>query len=201
MKLQKSKIIEYIAMINLQFPNSYKFSTQRDKEIFVDLWFEGLKDYPKEVVDVAVKQVILKAEFVPKISTILAEIKKLTEANKKTDVELWAELEDVLYPVYRASLYLCYEQYHKWASDRIKQIYESLSDEIKLFVVNISTLKELAELANRSDDDSIKFEKARFLKAMPDLRSKQTSRIQVKQFLQLCEAKGINLIEGSDNGS
>ena len=199
MKIAKSDIIRIFGIIKAAYENAFFSKTESEINILKEFWYDSLKDYPKELVFTAVKSAIQASEFAPKISTVLAEVKKLTEANKKTDVELWSELEDTFYPVYRATLYLRYEQYHKWASDKIKQIYEKLSDEIKLYVVNSSTLKELATLANRSDDDGIKYEKARFLKLMPDLRVKQASRAEAKQFLQLCEANGINLIGGKSD--
>lgn len=194
MKIAKSDIIRIFGLIKAAYDNAFVNKTENEINVLKEFWYDSLKDYPKELVFAAVKSAIQTSEFAPKISTVLNEIKKLTEAGKKTNVELWAELEDTFYSVYRASLYLRYEQYHKWASDKLKQIYEGLSEEIKLYVVNISTLKELAELANRSEDDSIKYEKARFLKLMPDLRTKQASRNEATQFLQLCEANGINLI-------
>lgn len=199
MKIAKSDIIRIFGLIKAAYDNAFVSKTESEINILKEFWYDSLKDYPKELVFAAVKSAIQASEFAPKISTVLAEVKKLTEANKKTDVELWSELEDTFYPVYRATLYLRYDQYHKWASDKIKHMYEKLSDEIKLYVVNSSTLKELATLANRSDDDGIKYEKARFLKLMPDLRVKQASRAEAKQFLQLCEANGINLIDSGGN--
>ena len=198
-QIKKTDIHKILVLIRANFENAYNFKTDEEATLLIEFWYDSLKDYPKELVFAAVKSAIQASEFAPKISTVLAEVKKLTDANKKTDVELWSELEDTFYPVYRATLYLRYDQYHKRASDKIKQIYEKLSDEIKLYVVNASTLKELAELANRSDDDSIKYEKARFLKLMPELRAKQASRAEAKQFLQLCEANGINLIGGKSD--
>lgn len=196
MVIAKSDIIRIFGLIKAAYDNAFVNKTESEINTLKEFWYDSLKDYPKELVYAAVKSAIQTSEFAPKISTVLNEIKKLTEAGKKTDLELWAELEDTFYSVYRATLYLRYEQYHKWASNKLKQIYEQLSNEIKLYVVNVSTLKELAELANRSDDDSIKYEKARFLKLMPELRAKQASRNEAKQFLQLCETKGINLIGG-----
>ena len=185
MEITKSDIIRIFGLIKAAYDNAFVNKTESEINTLKEFWYDSLKDYPKELVFAAVKSAIQTSEFAPKISTILAEIKKLTEAGKKTDIELWAELEDKFYSVYRVSLYLRYEQYNKWASDKLKQIYEELSDEIKLYVVNVSTLKELAELANRSDDDSIKYEKARFLKLLPDLKAKQTSRIEAQKFMQV----------------
>lgn len=195
-KINTKDVLDILKLIRANYENSYAFKTEEEAKVLVAFWYDSLKNYSKEYVFAAVKNAIKSSEFAPKISTILAEIKKLTEADEKTDVELWAELEEKFYPIYQATQYLQYDQYFKWASEKIKQIYEGLSNEIKMFVVNTSTLIELAELANRPNDDSIKFEKARFLKAMPELRTKQTIRIQSQQFLQLCKANGIKLIGG-----
>jgi tRNA(Ile)-lysidine synthase TilS/MesJ len=114
----------------------------------------------------------------------------LLSAGKKSDVELWAELKDVLWSVRDASYDLRYDSSRKEASKKINQIYENLSNEIKLYVVNTSSLIEIANL----DEEELKYEKARFLKLLPTLKDHAEERKQAEDFQLLLESKqlGIN---------
>lgn len=178
-QLEKTDIHKLLVLIRANFENAYNFKTKEEAALLIEFWFDTLKNYPKELVYQAVGNSIKHSEFAPKIASVLKEIERLTSVNEKTDIELWSELDEVLYEVDDAAKYLRYPQQCEEAHKKIQEVYRTLSDEIKLFVVNTSTLVEIA----RMDGESRKFEKARFLKAMPSLREHSRDKKDAEQFL------------------
>lgn len=191
--LEKTDIHKILVLIRTNFENSYNFKTEEEARLLVEFWYESLKEYPKEVVYQAVYSAVRRSEFAPKIATILNEIKTLNSVNEKTDIELWTELEDVLYEVYETAQYMRYPQHYHNAEKKVNKIYSDLSDEIKLFVVNVSTLIEISAM----DSESRKFEKARFLKTMPSLRQHAKDKVQAEQFLKLIGATDLTFLIGN----
>ena len=182
-KLTKIKLLEIVATIKVNYPESYSAYNDEQMDALINCWYESLNIYPLELINQAVKKVIETSEFAPKLSTIIKEIKAIENAGAPTDMELWAELEGVLDKVYRISRYLPYSQYSQWTDEELNKIYDGLSDELKLFVVNVSTLVDIAEMT----DDNLSFERARFFKQMPVLRQHYADSQQAKQFLQLTD--------------
>lgn len=178
-QLEKTDIHKLLVLIRANFENAYNFKTKEEATLLIEFWFDSLKGYPKELVYQAVGNAIKHSEFAPKIATVLSEIERLNSVNRKTDIELWAELDEVLYDVYDTAQYLRYPQHYERAHKTIQEIYTALSDEIKLFVVNTANLIEIS----RMDSEGLKFEKARFLKAMPSLRKHSRDRKAAEQFL------------------
>ena len=178
-KLTKRDIGIYLVKINLNFENAYNFG-EAEQSLLVESWYEALSEYPKEICDRAVNNALKYARFAPKLGDIVEEIEKLMNADSKSDEELWAELMNVTAKVYDISRYLKYEQYFKNATAKLRDIYDGLSGELKLYVVNISTLIEISELPK----ESLPYEKARFFKQMPVLRRHAEEKQTAKKLLE-----------------
>lgn len=178
-KLTKRDIGIYLVKINLNFENAYNFGDD-EQSLLVESWYEALSEYPKEICDRAVNNALKYARFAPKLGDIVEEIQKLMNADSKSDEELWAELMNVTTKVYDISRYLKYEQYFKNATAKLRDIYDGLSGELKLYVVNISTLIEISELPR----ESLPYEKARFFKQMPVLRRHAEEKQTAKKLLE-----------------
>ncbi|MDE7330293.1 MAG: hypothetical protein K2N30_04290 [Clostridia bacterium] len=199
MQLIKSMIAQIFELIRVNYDTAFVGKSESDMLILAETWYDCLKEYPQELVMTAVKNAIKRSEFTPKIATVTAEIKKLTEANEKSDLDLWAELDNVLYEAYDTAKYLRYPQHHSWAKEKLQSIYDRLSPEIKLFVVNLSSLIELANMSERTDDDGFKFEKARFLRLMPNLREQAKNRQAAENLLELTNSEDLKLLLGGRN--
>ena len=178
--LEREDIIKYLIKIQLNFENSYLTSNQMERELLVESWYEALCEYPKEACNTAVNNVLKRAKFAPRLGDITEEIEKLIAPETKSDEELWSELSSVSGRVYDISRYLTYPQYVKWANEKLQEIYSSLSDELKLFVVNVSTLVDIAEMS----DESLQFERARFFKQMPQLKKHGAQKAAAQKFLE-----------------
>lgn len=179
-QLTPAAVATYIIKIQLNFENAYVTSNDTERQLLISSWYEALCEYPKEICDKAVNNALKKAKFAPRLGDITEEINNLLCADSLSDEQLWAELSAVFGKVYDISRYLTYPQYVNWANAKLNEIYSSLSDELKLFVVNVSTLVDIAEMS----DESLQFERARFFKQMPQLKKHGAQKAAAQKFLE-----------------
>lgn len=165
-ELTPAQVANYIIKIKLNFENAYVTSNDTERALLIESWYEALREYPKEICDKAFNNALKKAKFAPRLGDITEEINILLSADAPSDEQLWAELSAVLSKVYEISRYLVYPQHSTWASRKIVEVYGSLHDELKLYVVNTSQLVELAEMSY----ESLQYERARFFKQIAQLR-------------------------------
>ncbi|MDE7162938.1 MAG: hypothetical protein K2O44_02550 [Clostridia bacterium] len=178
-ELTQKDIVRIITILNLNYTENYGNYGEEETKQLRDYWFESLKTYPRDIIFNAVRKSIEKSEFIPKLSTILAEIENILNAKMPSDDELWAELNSVLPRVYDLSRYLAYPQYVKWANEKLEAVYAGLSEELKLFVVNRSTLVDIAEMS----PESLQFERTRFFKQMPVLKKHKIDKDAAQKFV------------------
>ncbi len=188
-KLTKNDIAKYILKIQLNFENAYRFNSELESTLLLGTWFDILNKYPKEVCDVAVNNALAKAKFAPRIGEIVEEIKILNSVNSKTNEELWAELMDIKYSVWEISRYLKYPQHYEAANKQLTKIYKNMSDELKLYAVNLSILIEISELS----EENLSYEKNRFFRNMPELRKHREDKITAERFLNYIKQNKIDI--------
>ena len=181
-QLTVSDVNQYITMVRINFENAYKSQTQEERELLIASWYAILKNYPKEVCDAAVLNAIKNAEYAPRIGAIVKEIEKMQVAYEKSESELWAELKgclrEVAACVYRFrfnfieanGLTQCEN-----AQNRVREIFDSLSPELKEYCRNANGLIELAQL----DGEQLNYEKGRFNKMIPQLKDRAKTRAQI----------------------
>ncbi|MGN0806719.1 MAG: replicative helicase loader/inhibitor [Candidatus Coproplasma sp.] len=186
-KLKRQDIVTYILKFRLNFENAYPTASDEEFDLLVESWFEILKDYSKEICDQAVNNALKNAKFAPRLGNITEEIENILNADSKSDEELWAELVSSLARVYEISRYLRYSQYSAWANEKLSEIFNSLDEMLKTYLVNISSLVELSELA----DESLKYEKARFFKQAPNLRKRAIEQKKSQLFLENLQKKAL----------
>lgn len=184
--IQPTDINKYITTIRINFENAYKTQTDEEREILIRSWYAILKDYPKEIVDKAVLQAIKHAEYAPRIGSIVKEVERMREAYEKSDAELWAELRSVLREVEKCVYcfrFNAIEANGKTqgdnARDRVEEIFNGLSAELKDYCRNSRGLIDIAQM----DDTDMQYEKARFLRVMPTL--KERARVRQETPVQL----------------
>lgn len=181
--------------------NALNYKTAEQYDVLVELWYDCFKDYPKELMWQAVKQAIMHSEYAKQnwIGAVNKELQKFIATPEKNDLQLWEEVNDKLYTVYDTSRYLRYKQHYEEANRRLQNIYEKLSDDIKLYIVNASDLVRIAELKYGSEDRTgFNIERQSFLKRLPDLRIHRTERAQTEQFLKLAGAEDLKLLLGGN---
>lgn len=179
-------INKYITTIRINFENAYKTQTDEEREILIKSWFAILREYPKEIVDKAVLQAIKHAKYAPRIGDIVEHIEKMREAYEKSDGELWAELRGVFREVEKCVYYFRFNAMDANgktqgdnARDRVEEIFNGLSPELKDYCRNSRGLIDIAQLS----ENDIQFEKARFLRIMPTLKERARTRRETPEQL------------------
>lgn len=175
-------IVEYVTMIRLYYPKAYPLSNdaetrKRETEALLRSFTLMLAEYPKEVCDVAVINAIKNFNYgdYPKPADIIREIEKLRTAYEKSEGELWA---DITYAVRKTQRYLhfplndyiWFDGCHVIPNEEIVKIFEGLTDIIKEFIGDAEGLKALA------GQDTLEYEKARFMRVMPTLKERARTR-------------------------
>lgn len=184
-ELTPATIATYIIKIQLNFENAYVTSNNTERELLIASWYEALCEYPKEICDKAVSNALKKAKFAPRLGDVTEEINNLLNADIHTDEQLWSELTAVLPRAYDISRYLSYPQYFNWANAKLNEIYNKLSDCLKLFVVNVSTLIDIAEMST----EALQYERARFFKQIPTLKKQRADISAAKNFLEQSKSR------------
>ena len=181
-RITAQDVNKYITTIRINFENAYKTQTDEEREILIRSWHAILKDYPKEIVDKAVINAIKHAEYAPRIGSIVKEIEKMQFAYEKSDAELWAELTGVLREVSRNVYSFRFNaiDYNgktqgENARQRVKDIYNGLSAELKEYLRNPNGLIEIAEYT----DEKLSYERGRFLRTMPEVKQRAKTRHEV----------------------
>lgn len=162
----QNKIIEMIGAIKTIYPY---YAKETDVQTLVKTWTLLLKDYPDDVVQVAFYKCLQVCKMPPTPADVIERIESLMSANEPTDEELWNEFTNALRKT-RAEVY--YIQYPKYGQDHrqnIQDIWDKLPEKIKVYVGGKG---ELIRMARDCDDDEIKFEKTRFLKTMPQVKTR-----------------------------
>lgn len=191
MELTKNDVIKIIELIRVNYDNAYTGLSADETRLLVEFWHESLKKYPREAVNEAVKNAINSCEYAPRLANVVEQIKRIRGANAPSDQQLWAELVGVLNKVYQISRYIPYPQYSQWTNEELNKVYDGLSDELKLFVVNRSTLIEISEMTV----ENLQYERARFFKQMPVLRQHYYDSLEAKEFLLIADNEELKKIE------
>lgn len=164
-------VANMIGMIDVEYRLN---ESVEDIKSRIRLWAAELGGYPEKIVTVAFRNVIRSSVFAPKLADIVTEIERIENLSEKSAEDVWREISGLFDAVswnkagYR---YNATEENGKTQGEncyfRNKKLYESLSDEAKRYVTSLSELEELSQLPQ----DSLRYEKARFMKRYPELQS------------------------------
>ncbi len=199
-EMTRAEIVKIILAIKVQCQDALPYRNENEFDIIVDMWFDILKDYPPPVVWLAVKNALKNTAYQRQnwIGAINKEIEKMRTAYEKTDNEYWNELADILPLVESLSYkfkYTAIEENGKEqgenALESVRQLYNGLSDEIRLYCGSVSRLVDISHL----DREHLDFEKGRFLKAMPQIKQMAKIRAQVGEIAGVLQGKDLFLIE------
>lgn len=180
-KVQLEDIVNALCSIRLIFPSAYPTENEIAENALIQMFYKMFAQYDRRLFYEAVKMAIEQSEFYPKPATIKAAIEKLTSKDDKSELELWAELDGVLADVYRISQHLIYEKEAKQASAKLAEIYNALSADIRLYVINVA---DLISLSSKTAEE-LNYEKGRFLKMLPELKQKKADRMAAQNFMRL----------------
>lgn len=178
----QNKIIEMIASIKTIYPY---YAKETDVEVLVKTWTVLLKDYPDDVVEAAFYKCLQTCKMPPTPADVIENIESIIAVNEPSDEQLWNEYVKAIKDVEREAFYILYPKFGEDHRQNIQNVWDNLSEKIKAY---IGSQSELLRTAKTYTDEDLKFEKNRFLKAMPNFKIKA-------DFLALAEKRNL-MIEG-----
>lgn len=175
MKITRKDIVAMVGMIKANYTYAYKDVTKPELSAMVEFWFTSLAKYEKEVVNVAFQRAVESCTFPPTLADIIQNVKAIKAAAEPTDEDCWEELVRVLPRVGRVA-YFGTRQYWDngrlvYPAEELQKIYDGLPPILKAYVGGVSELVSLAK------QETLEYEKGRFLKALPTLKQ----RDEIKQ--------------------
>lgn len=197
--LTKSEIVKIITAIKVQCPEALPYKTENEFDILVDMWFEVFREYPKEVLWVAVRNALKNTVYQKQnwLGAINQEVEKLQVAYEKDETELWAELTGVLREVNACAYRLRFNapDYNgktqgENARLRMIEIFNNLSPELKSYVRNEGTLAEIAYFT----DEQLQYEKGRFMRTLPQIKQRAKTRAQTGDMAGLLQGLTVHLL-------
>ncbi len=162
----QKKVVEMIMGIKAIYPYYAKDS---DVKLLVNMWVGLLEEYPDNIVEVAYKKALQTCKMPPTPADVIENIKTLANVNQPTDEELWSVFTKALREVERQQYYIKYPMPGVDHRQKIKDVWESLPDKVKQYIGSLGELIRMSQY----DDNSLKFEKNSFLKAMPAIQIRQ----------------------------
>ena len=180
---------KYIAMIRIEYPHAFQIQARDEKEradlytMLCASWYRQLEQYPKELCDRAVMDALGNAREgrYPRIGDVKYQAEKLLSAFEKNSEELWAELTVALNKVRRANYYGNTEWYDNGRlinpAEETKRIYDGLSAELQAYV------GDLPEMVSLSRQETLEYEKGRFLKTIPTIKERAKVRRETSEKL------------------
>lgn len=180
MQLTKKDIVNIVGAIKANYTKEYKDTTKEQLLAMIEWWYNSLKVYDKEIVQVAFQKALESCKYPPNLAHIIEQINLLKSAAEPSDTELWAHLNNTL-----REISSCVSRFNATfveangktqgenARSEAKAIWEELPRVLKEYCGNESGLIRLSRL----NIEELGFEKGRFLKLLPTLKT----RIEIKQ--------------------
>lgn len=161
------KIAGIIAAIKTIYPY---YAKDNDVKILSQTWAMLLKDYPDQVVDLALQKCLQICKMPPTPADMIEQINNMHTAMQDSEEELWTRYVQVLRDTGKYVYRIQYPLFGEDPRQKIEDLWQSLPGEIQRYVGSKS---ELMRYARTYTDEDMQFEKTRFLKAMPAMRERE----------------------------
>lgn len=165
--MQKTTVIKIITEIKANYRYTYKDITDNETNLIISRWYDCLKAYKDEQVLSAFRVAICKLSTPPTVADIIGIISRQERLLEPRDMELWQILvravEDSRQMVYVRDIgYRCmYEN----RGESARGIYDRLPIVLKEYI----DFDSFCDVGGMTDEE-LRFERARFLKALPEIR-------------------------------
>lgn len=186
----KRTIIKSIAAIKTVY--NY-FGKDADLDLLVNTWYSLLEEYTDDEVNQGLFKALKVCKYAPVPADVIEQIESMKEIKKPSEVEMWFQLQKALKKVLYYSHRLEYNYIDssgisqgEQARQEIANVWESMPDELKIYIGDKQELVAAAKALNYSDSS---YERTRFSKTFPILQKR------VRANSELLEIKR-NLLEG-----
>lgn len=178
----KKTIIKAIAAIKTVY--NY-FGKDTDLELLVNTWHSLLLEYTDNEVDRGLYKALKVCKYAPVPADIIEQIEGLRTLKKPSETELWIQyqkaLKEVLYLSYRLDYNYIDEtgiSQGQQARNRIQEIWNSLPQELQIYLGDRSELLSAARALNYSEGS---YERNRFTKTYPILIKRVEANRQIEE--------------------
>ena len=179
-----NKITEIIAAIKTIYPY---YAKESDVPTLVKTWEMLLREFPDEAVDVALYKCLQTCKTPPTPADLIEKLDAMHKSLEPTDEELWdayvSALKRAERQIFRFNYTFVEENgltQGQNARKRVEAIWEGLPGRIQQY---IGSYGEFIRMAQRYNDEELKYEKSRFMKQMPTVRE----RSEYKKLFTLLE--------------
>ena len=183
-----NKITEIIAAIKTIYPY---YAKESDVPTLVKTWEMLLREFPDEAVDVALYKCLQTCKTPPTPADLIEKLDAMHKSLEPTDEELWdayvSALKRAERQIFRFNYTFVEENgltQGQNARKRVEAIWEGLPGRIQQY---IGSYGEFIRMAQRYNDEELKYEKSRFMKQMPTVRERSEYK---KLFTLLENGKG-----------
>lgn len=174
-----NKITEMMAAMKTIYPY---FQKDADVKTLVKTWSVLLNSYTDSAVEVAFYKCLQICKMPPTPADVIEQLNEMIKSDAPTAEELWNDFINILNKarkyVYRFNFTATEDNgltQGQNARKEFKKLWGSLSDDIKQFVGGEGEMIRMAQ----ADDDELKYEHSRFLKAIPTIQSrKETAELR-----------------------
>lgn len=171
------KITDIIAAIKTIY--AY-YARDTDVQTLVKTWGALLKDYPDDQVDQALYMCLQTCKTPPTPADLIEKINSIQKALEPTDEEMWEVLTKALRKA-EGLIYLFPATFVEAngrtqganARDNLEKLWEGLPEKLRLYMGGKG---EFMRLAQRHDDEELKYERNRFMKTMPTIHTRHEYR-------------------------
>lgn len=173
--MQNETVVKLITRIKANYRYTYRDVTKEEMKLMVKDWHDCLSSYSEEEVEGAFRVALCKCKMPPTIADLMEILTRQAKLKEPIDAEYWTELTIALDAVKKPVC--CEGDWREFPlyvlhKDDAEKIYSTLSAPVKR-IVDYSTFLDYA----RESDEELRFERARFLKALPEIR--ETLREQI----------------------
>ena len=165
--MQKQTAIRIITEIKANYRYTYKDMTAEEMNLVVSRWYDCLKAYTDDQVESAFRVALCKLSVPPTIADIIGIITRQESLLEPRDLELWQILSRAVSDS-RVMVYVRDTGYMRICENRgrsAREIYNRLPLILKEYC-DFDSFCDMGEM----EQEELRFERSRFLKAIPDIR-------------------------------
>lgn len=166
--MTEQSVWRVIAEIKANYRYTYKGMTDKEMKLMVARWQDCLKAYTDEQVECAFKTALCKLSVPPTIADIIGIISRQERLLEPRDMELWQTLVHAVKETCQAV----------WCGEKVgyRAMWENRGNGAKAVYKRLPIiLQEYCDFDSFCDmggmtDEELRYERARFLKAIPEIR-------------------------------
>ena len=171
------KITDIIAAIKTIY--AY-YARDTDVQTLVKTWGTLLKDYPDDEVDKALYMCLQTCKTPPTPADLIERLNAMKAAGEPTDEELWDLLKKSLWRaggliyLFPATMIEANGRTQGAnARDQLEKLWDSLPEKLRMY---LGGKGEFMRMAQHYDEEELKYERNRFMKTMPTIRTRHEYR-------------------------